>query len=179
MRRLASISLAILVAWSAVSAAPVRQREKRQEPDGPPPIALDKIANNAGAVYGDWAIWRYDDGGQSVMIVNQKTNLLVYLTWQSNGWVNYRTGGGTWHVLFPTGTPSLQDRRDLDAGRFLGKQPTHSLAEGKHSFQNWNVNITPDAIEFFCPEIKSQMIVRPNSTAFTHNDRVVADQKTP
>jgi hypothetical protein len=174
----ACLSLALLSAWSSLSAAPVRQREKPPEQNALPPIALDKIADNAGAVYGDWAIWRYDDG-KAFMIVNQKTNMVVYLTWVSNGWINYRTRAGTWHVLFPTGTPNLQDRRDLDAGRFLGKQPTHSLAEGKHTFQNWTVTIAPDAIEFFCPNIMSRMMVRPNATEFTHNNRVIADSKTP
>jgi hypothetical protein len=173
---LACICLAILAASSGVTAAPVRERNYKLEPEGPPPIALDKIANNAGAVYGDWLIWRYDDGGQSVMIVNQKTNMLVYLTWQSNGWINYRTGGGVWHVLFPTGTPSLQNRSDLNAARFLGKQPTHRLSEGKHTFQNWTVTVAGDGIEFYCPSITSRMIVRPNSADFTHNDRVIASR---
>lgn len=177
MRMLILLACISIATCTYVSAAPVRTRDYQVEPDGPPPIPLDKIAKNAGAVYGDWLIWRYDDGGQSVMIVNQKTNMLIYLTWQSNGWINYRTGGGTWHVLFPTGTASLQDRRDLDITRFLGKQPTHSLAAGKHTFQNWTVTVTPEAIEFFCPTIRSQMIVRPNSAEFTHNNRVIADDK--
>ena len=169
----ACISLVALAAWTGVTAAPVRERNYKLEPEGPPPIALDKIAANAGAVYGDWLIWRYDDGGQSVMIVNQKTNMVVYLTWQSNGWINYRTGGGVWHVLFPTGTPSLQNRSDLDANRFAGKVPTHRLAEGKHTFQNWTVTVADDGIEFYCPNVRSQIIVRPNSAAFTHNERVI------
>jgi hypothetical protein len=173
MYKLLASACIFFAAWTSVTAAPIRERDYKLAPEGPPPIALDKIAKNAGAVYGNWLIWRYDDGGQSVMMINQKTNMLVYVTWQSNGWINYRTGGGVWHVLFPTGTPNLQNRADLDAARFLGKQPTHRLAEGKHTFQNWTVSVGPDAIEFFCPSITSRMIVRPSSATFVHNDRVI------
>jgi hypothetical protein len=173
----ACVSLAIVAAWTGAAAAPVRERNYKLAPEGPPPIALDKIAKDAGAVYGDWLIWRYDDGGQSVMMIHQKTKMLVYLTWQSNGWINYRTGAGVWHVLYPTGTPGLQDRADLDAARFAGRVPTHRLTEGKYTFQNWSVTVAADSIELFCPNVRSQMVVRPHAAEFTHNNRVIADPR--
>lgn len=175
MRRIAFVVVGTLSIAVSVGAAPVRQRVNMPEPELPPPIELDKIAPNNGAVYGDWVFWRYDDGGRSIMFVNQKTKMLVYLTFASNGWVNYRTGGGAWHVLFPSGGPSLQNRDDLQANRFKDKMPSHSLASGKVIIQNWTITITPESVEMFCPSVRSQIIVRPHAAEFVHNNRVIGD----
>ena len=99
------IAICLLVVASS-RAVPDRKPPPQANPPELPAIDLHSLKTDAGVAFGDWSIWRYDQGGESYFMINQKTGLTVYLYWGSNGWVNYRTKDGAWHVLFPTGTAS-------------------------------------------------------------------------
>jgi hypothetical protein len=136
-------------------------------------IDLTTLEKDGGAAFGDWAIWRYDQGGESYFLINQKTGLTVYLYWGSNGWVNYRTKEGMWFVFFPTGAPQVQDRRDLNVAPFLDKQPTVRIAPGKYTVKNWTITVTGETIEFFTPNVNSRLSIRRTAPEFTHNNRAI------
>src|SRR5207249_9668839 len=109
----------LLVAVSSLAhAVPDKAPLDKSSVEELPLIELDRLAKDSGAAFGDWIIWRHDESGDAYFLVNQKSGLGIYLWWGSNGWVNYRTRAGVWHVLYPTGEPSLQDRKDLRIERF-------------------------------------------------------------
>jgi hypothetical protein len=172
MRTIASLASILLVAASLL-AAPNREPLGNTEPEALPAIDLNSLKPDAGVAFGDWAVWRYDSGGESYFLINRKTNLIVYVYWGSNGWVNFRKSDGTWHVLFPGAGPELQDRRDLNVAPFVGKQPTVRVAPGKYTVKNWTITVTGDTMEFFTPNVKSHMSIRVSSGDFVHNDRTI------
>src|SRR5262245_4415854 len=142
MRMLTAACVFVVLTVTALPAAPIRTPLGKADPDEMPMMALDRLDNDGGVRLGDWSSWRVDGGGKWYVIGTRQTGLGMYLYWGSNGWVNYRTGEGTWMVLFPTGTPSPQDRRDLDIQRFLGKRANVRIAPGKYMIQNWAVTVT-------------------------------------
>jgi hypothetical protein len=166
------IAVCLLLVTSS-GAVPDRKPPVPAEPLEMPTIDLNSLKTDAGVAFGDWSIWRYDQGGESYFMIHQKTGLTVYLYWGSNGWVNYRTKAGAWHVLYPTGQPSPQDRRDLNVVPFLGKQPTVRVAPGKYTVKNWTVTVTDETMEFFTPNVMSRMSIRRSSGDFMHNDRTI------
>jgi hypothetical protein len=169
-----SIALTLVVAFaSLVYAVPDRAPLEKPSSQELPLVELDRLQKDSGAVFGDWCIWRHDEGGDAYFLINQKSGLGLYLWWGSNGWVNYRTREGVWYVLFPTGTPSLQDRKDLRIERFLGKQPAFRLATGKYAVKNWTITVSSDAIEMFTPNVMSRLNLRATSPEFTHNGRTI------
>lgn len=174
MRMLTSGWVVCVFVAAQLDAAPIRTPLGKTEPDETPMMALDRLDNDGGVRLGDWSIWRFDGGGKSYFIVNHQTGLGMYLYWGSNGWVNYRTSEGTWMVLFPTGTPSPQDRRDLDIQRFLGKRANIRIAPGKYMIQNWAVTVTGDTIEFDTKNVPSTIRLQANSPEFTHNGRSIS-----
>ena len=174
MNRLALLAC-VFLAFAAVSvAAPNREPSGKSGPEEIKPIELTKLDMDAGVLFGEWILWNHNQGGHAVYLVNRRTGLAVYVPWSSNGWVNYRTGDGTWYVLFPTGTPSPQDRRDLDIQKFLGKQPpTLRVAPGVYKFQAWTVTINGDEMEILTPNIQSTITLRGSVPEFTHNGRTI------
>lgn len=167
-------SIALFAVFSSLAhAVPDRAPLDKSSSAELPLVELDRLQKDSGAAFGDWIIWRHDEGGDAYFLINQKSGLGVYLWWGSNGWINYRTKEGVWYVLFPTGTPSLQDRKDLRIERFLGKQPALRLARGKHAVKNWTITITDDAIEMFTPNVMSRISLRASSPEFTHNGRTI------
>lgn len=162
-----------MVLVAASGAVPDRKPPPGIEPPELPAIDLNSLKAGEGVAFGEWAIWRHDQGGESYFMINQKTGLTVYLYWGSNGWVNFRTKAGAWHVLYPTGTPSLQDRRDLDVLPYLTKQPAVRVAPGKYTVKNWTVNVIDDTMEFHTPQVRSLMVIRRSSGDFIHNDRTI------
>jgi len=163
-----------LLLTSLAMAAPNRAPSGRSGPEELPGIALNRIEKDSGALFGDWILWNHDAGGHSMFLINRKTRLVVYLPWVSNGWLNFRTGEGTWYVLFPTGTPSLQNRAELNVEKFLDKQPPGvRLAAGKHVMNGWTVTITDDAIELETQNVLSRISLRATAPDFTHNGRSI------
>lgn len=174
MKRPALLALLFVATAAVALAAPNREPAGKSGPEEPMPIDLAKVAMDGGALFGDWIMWNHNQGGHSVYLVNRRTGMAIYLPWSSNGWLNFRTSDGTWYVLFPTGTPSLQDRRDLDIQKFLGKQPpTARVASGVYKFQAWTVTVTGDSMEILTPNVLSKITFRANSSEFTHNDRTI------
>ena len=172
MRQLTLAGAVLLMIAASLDAVPIREPVGKAEPDELPAVALDRLDKDAGLSFGDWSIWRYDEGGKSYFIVNQKTGLGMYLYWASNGWVNYRAEG-TWYVLFPTGNPQLQDRRDLQIDKFLNKRPAVRVAPGKYQVQGWVVTVTAETIEFETKNVPSVIRLRAHAPEFTHNGRAI------
>lgn len=172
---LASIFLAIS---EPSIAAPNRMPSGKSGPEEIAAVDLTKVDMDAGVLFGEWILWNHNQGGHAVYFVNRRTGLVLYLPWSSNGWVNYRTGDGTWYVLFPTGTPSLQDRRDLDVQKFLGRQPPNvRVAPGIYKFQAWTVTVTAEAMEILTPNVQSTITLRAAAPEFTHNGRTISGVK--
>ncbi len=170
-----------LFAWlffvvvAASPAAPNREPSGKSGPEELRPIELTRLDKDGGAHFGDWLVWNHNQGGHSIYFINRKTGLTVYLPWSSNGWLNFRTGDGTWHVLYPTGAPSLQDRRDLDIQKFLGKQPPAvRVAPGNYKIQNWTITVTDDAMEIHTPNVRSTINLRATAPEFMHNGRTIS-----
>ena len=103
--------------------------------------------------------------------------MIVYLPWSSNGWLNYRVSAGQWFDLLSQGTPDAQKRDDLQAARFVGKQPAAILAPGRYLFERWAVTVSSDALDFHntAPH-NDRMTIRPYTPGFTHNGRMIDGQ---
>ncbi len=135
---------------------------------------LHLLEKNAGANFGDWVVWRYEEGDPAVFLINQHTGLAVYLPWTSNGWINFRAKESEWQVLFPKGDPEKQNRDDLKIADFIKKpRPEVALETGKYSFKDWTVRVTQDAIEFRCATTDDRMTVRRASGEIVHNGRSI------
>jgi hypothetical protein len=165
----------VLILGAAATAAPNRAPLGRSGPEELPSIQLTRLEKDGGAVFGDWFLWNHDQGGHSIFLIHQKTGLTVYLPWDSNGWLNYRSSEGVWYVLFPTGTPSPQNRSDLNFETYFGKKaPPVRLASGKFVMKGWTVTITDEAIELQTQNVPSRISVRASAPEFTHNGRTIS-----
>jgi hypothetical protein len=193
------ILLGMLTVWPgarvghAGSAAAPRDEKGKIEPKKdqatPKSVELNLLEKNAGANFGNWAVWRFDEGVKALVLVNQKTGYAIYLPWSSNGWVNYRTKEGAWHVVFHKGEPELQDRKDLKIAPFLGKRPTDNLEVGKYSFegteivegkkvvQRWTVKVTKEYLDFHNASYDDRLTIRRSTGEATHNGRTIAGKQ--
>ena len=144
----------------------------------PQTVKLDQLADENGARFGDWVLWRYDSGVQAIILVHQPSGQIIYMPWSSNGWLNFRPPNGAWHVLYSQGTPSLQNRDDLPVARLLSQRPEIHVQPGQYSFQKWNVTVGVDCIEFHntAPH-NDQMTIRPHAVEFMHNKRTVGGNR--
>jgi hypothetical protein len=135
---------------------------------------LDQLADEQGARFGDWVLWRHDSGGNAIVMVHQPSGQVVYMPWSSNGWLNFRLPNGVWNVLYTHGAPSPQNRSDLQIAKFLNRRPEVVVQPGAYKFQHWNVTVGADSIEFHntAPH-KDRMTIRPHAVEFTHNGRTV------
>jgi hypothetical protein len=122
--------------------------------DEPKTTELHLLEKNGGANFGDWAVWRYEEGGAAIFLINQKTGYAIYLPWSSNGWINYRTKDGDWHVLFSKGEPEPQKRDD-------------------YTFKDWTVKVTKDLIDFHNSTHDDRMTIRRSTGEFIHNGRAI------
>jgi hypothetical protein len=162
------------------------QRADGQGKD-PETIELHLLDKNAGAAFGDWNVWRYDEGDKALFLINAKTGYAVYLPWTSNGWINYRTDKGNWYVLLSKGEAKEQDRKDLKIEQFLKKTPAAALETGKYNFQaftvengkketqQWTVKVTKTHIDFHNARFDDRLTIRKNSGEITHNGRTIGD----
>lgn len=176
MRRfssLASIPLCTFAALLLVGAAFTQDKGK----DAAKTIELSGLEKGAGANFGDWAIWNYQDLGPALLLIDQKTGYVVYLPWSSNGWINLRTKEGDWMVLFAKGEPEAQDRKDLQTAKFLDKRPTLDLEEGKYTFREWDVKVTKGAIEFHNINYGDRLTMQRSSGSLVHNARPIGAKK--
>lgn len=172
--------LASLVLAVAGGIAPARVAAQDAEP-----IGLHLLQPNQGAHFGEWAVWRYDEGDKAFFLIHQKTGLTVYLPWTSNGWINYRTGDGVWHVLFSKGDAEYQKRDDLQVAKFLGKKPAPAAETGMFTFEattmdngvkethTWTAKVTKEFIDFHNPKYGDRITIRANSSSFLHNGRTI------
>lgn len=162
-----SLALVLGVTLVLVGAAPAQDKDEKTTP-------LHAIEKNGGAHFGDWVIWRYDEGEKAIFIVNQKTGLVVFLPWSSNGWVNFRPKDGEWQILFSKGDAKKQNRDDLMIAGFLKRpRPDIALENGKTAFKDWVVTVTKDSIEFHCSTYGDKMTVRRSSGEAVHNGRTI------
>ncbi|MBI1831749.1 MAG: hypothetical protein HYR84_09900 [Planctomycetes bacterium] len=166
--RLIAISLIALLIPLADGHA-VQDKNK----DEPKTIELPMLQKNGGAQFGAWTVWNYAEGDKAVFMVHANSGLVIYLPWSSNGWINYRSKDGDWHVSFSKGPPKKQDRSDLKVEPFLAKKTTLVLEPGKYRFETWAVNITKDAIEFRCTTTDDRLTIRRMSGDAVHNGRGV------
>lgn len=177
MRRhslLFSVSLVLLAGMVGSGAALVPDKGKEEEKTTP----LHLIEKNAGANFGDWVVYRYDEGGKAVFLINQKTGFVIYLPWNSNGWINFRPKDGEWHVLYSMKNAEKQDRSDLKIGDFLKKnRPDVAVENGKYMFKDWTVTVTKDDIDFRCSTYDDRMTIRRTSGEVVHNGRDIGDKK--
>ncbi|MBI2808425.1 MAG: hypothetical protein HYX68_25850 [Planctomycetes bacterium] len=176
-------ALAGLVLAGALSAGNPARVAQDKDPKKGNTIGLHLLEKNAGAHFGDWAIWRYDEGGKSLFLINQKTRYAIYLPWTSNGWVNYRSNSGEWYVLFSKGEAKPQNRDDLKIAPFLDKKPAQAIEHGTYKFVEksnvngkdvtilWTVKVTPDLIDFHCDGYDDRMTIRRASGQVIHNGR--------
>lgn len=147
---------------------------KDKPKDEPKTVELTQLEKNEGANFGDWVVWRYDDGGRAIFLINQKTGYAIYVPWSSNGWVNYRDKAGTWFVVFSKGQAEKQNRDDLKIKMFLDmKRPAVDLEPGKSTFKDWTVTVSKDEIKFRCGEHDDRMTIRRGAGAFVHNGRTI------
>jgi hypothetical protein len=173
LRMFAGCIAVSLFVTASTYAVPNRESRGNTEPAELPTIDLKSLKVGDGAAFGDWAIWRYNNGGESYFVINRKTNLVVYLNWDSNGWINFRKSDGTWHILYSNGAPGPTNCPDLDAAPYLAKQPTVRVAPDKYTVKGWTITVTGDTMEFFIPNVRSQMTMRASSEEVTHNDRTI------
>jgi hypothetical protein len=166
------IAISLSAAASAF-AVPNRESRGNSEPAELPSIDLKSLKVGDGAAFGDWAIWRYNNGGESYFLINRKTNLTVYLHWDSNGWVYFRKSDASWHVLYSNGAPGPHDGRTLEVAPFLAKQPSVRVAPGKYTVKGWTITVNGDTMEFFIPNVRSEMTIRATSEEVTHNARTI------
>src|SRR5437867_1045686 len=110
MTRLMCVTFSLVFAFG-VGAAPIRQPGGKAEPDELPELPIIRIKSGSGAAFGNWHIWGIDvkplagveNGGPSIVLINQSNGLVLYVPWTSNGWVNHRNSDGKWFVLFNSG----------------------------------------------------------------------------
>ena len=184
-RLLASFALLLFITAGSVRAQADGQDPKKEAPEA---IELHLLEKNAGAGFGDWVVWRYDVGDKAIFVINQKTGLVIYVPWTSNGWVNYGPGGGEWHVMFSKGEPEKQNLDDLKVAQFVGKRPATVLENGKFKFavptkendkdvtHQWTVKVTKDYIDFHCASYDDRMTIRRTSGEVVHNGRSIGKE---
>jgi hypothetical protein len=154
--------------------ATVSLRAQDKPKEEPKTTELHLLTKNAGATFGDWVVWRYEEGGAAVFLINQKTGFSIYLPWSSNGWINYRDKGGEWYVLFSKGEAEKQNRDDLPIAKFLEKKrPAVALEAGKYTFKDWTVKVTKDHIDFHSSTYDDRFTVQRSSGEVTHNGRSI------
>jgi hypothetical protein len=158
------------------------QDGKKDQADTTELHLLDK---DEGATFGDWNVWRYDDGDRAVFLVNTKTGYAMHLAWMSNGWISYRTDKGDWYLLKSKGEPEKQDWKGLKVEKFLKMKTSVALDTGKYSFQGsivengkkttqqWNVKVTKGYIDFHNPQTDDRITIRRNSGEIVHNGRSI------
>ena len=195
MKRLLSLACAILFAFEG-AAAPIRQPRGMAEAEQLPELPITRIKTGTGAIFGNWHIWGIDvkplrgveEGGPSIVLINQTNGLVLYLPWTSNGWVNHRNSDGKWHVLFNSGQSSPQDRADLRVEQFNGRRPEHRLAAGQHEMAitvanreelrtTWQVKVTADTLEFYLPSGNTRITLYRTGAEFTNNNRIIGGNK--
>ena len=144
----------------------------------PQTVKLDQLADENGARFGDWVLWRYDSGGAAIILTHLPSGQIIYMPWSSNGWLNFRPPSGAWQVLYSQGTPSPQNRDDIQSAKFLNQRPDMVVQPGQYTFLRWNVTVGADSIEFqnTAPH-NDRMIIRPNVVEFTHNNRTVGGNR--
>ena len=173
MRRLALLMSVVVVLFLGPVSAQDRDKDKEEKT-----TQLHLLEKNAGANFGDWVVWRYDEGDKAVFLINQKTGLVIYLPWTSNGWINFRPKDGNWQVLYSKGEPKDQKRDDLMVADFVMKErPGVVLENGKYSFKDWTVNVTKDVIDFHCSSYDDRMTIRRASGEVVHNGRTLGEKK--
>jgi hypothetical protein len=143
----------------------------------PRTVELHLLEGRSGATFGDWTVWRYDEFGKAIFVINQKTGYSIYLPWSSNGWINYRDKDGEWYVRFSTGASEKQDRKDLKIEPFLKKKTSVVLENGKYTFKDWTVTVSKDSIDFHCSAGDDRMIIRPSSAEIVHKGRPIGNKK--
>jgi hypothetical protein len=161
-----AVAVAVAVAWAAPD------RKAPPNPYAVRPTKLDELDKSRGARFGDWAVWRYDDGGPAVLLVHQHTGTVIYMPWSSNGWLNFRDANGKWFVVFSSGTPDYQKRDDLKVARYVGQRPAAFLIPGQFTFDRWSVTVAGDTLELKNSGAHNDhIIIRATTSEFTHNGR--------
>lgn len=167
MRRLALLTLTLLF----IFASAVYPQEKAKDGE------LQNLARDAGANFGDWTIWNYQEGGPAFVLVHPKTGSIIYLPWASNGWINFRAKNGDWQLLCSKGEPIAQERKELQLAKFLDNRPTLELEAGKYTFKDWTVKVAKDKIEFHNSAYDDRLIIQPTTAEFVHNGRKITAKK--
>jgi hypothetical protein len=173
MRTFLAAMSVVLILVAVASAVP--DRVAPPNPYATRPTKLDELEKSRGARFGDWTVWRYDDGGAAVLFIHQHTNTMIYMPWSSNGWLNFRDPRGSWYVVFSQGTPDYQKRDDLQVARYIGQRPAEFLIPGQFSFAQWSVTVAGDTLELKNRAAHNDhIIIRATTSEFTHNGRSLA-----
>jgi hypothetical protein len=143
---------------------------------------LDALAPGAGAKFGDWAVWNIEGMNQACFFIHERTRQVIYLSWQSNGWVYHRDGKGVWRTVYSQGNPEQQDQNGLGEANYLGrKTPAQDLAPGTYKIMEWTAKVGADQIELSVPDVETRITIKRDSPVFVSNARQVGtpEQKRP
>src|SRR5262249_45207491 len=122
------------------------------------------------ARFGRWFIWV---GPAAYLLVDRESGQVVYVSWKSQGWINYSDAAGKWYVVSKkSGTPLKespvsQTVLDLFKNR---PTPTKRLADAKYRMSpSWEFTVTDNQIEFRSSNREGILIIRPYTEGFTFN----------
>ncbi len=130
-------------------------------------VRFEDIPRGEGACAGGWVAWRMENPGHYYLLWSVLAPSVIYFPSISNGWINFKSTGGNWYVVWSEGDHQPQDRSELNAEQFLNKRPRFDLQRGVTTLGDWRITVSSRTIDFRRSDVRFSL--ERHSSNWSHN----------